>query len=107
MAAGEIKVEHHYDPEADVLYVSFADDEPTYTENVDDLLYLEIGWFSETPKGFRVVGPRANNVKSIGAFLVKQIKRKLESRRKELKQEENIFSNMFKHQLNEMLAAQS
>lgn len=51
-----IKPTYHYDSETDILYISFADDEPTYTENVDDILCLETGWFSGIIKGVRILG---------------------------------------------------
>lgn len=49
---------HHYDEEADVLYINLSDDEPTYVDNIDDTLLLEIGWFSGLLKGFRILGLR-------------------------------------------------
>ncbi|MBN1796712.1 MAG: DUF2283 domain-containing protein [Sedimentisphaerales bacterium] len=106
MAVKKLKIEHHYDSEEDVLYISFADDEPTYTESIDDLLYIELGWFSGVPKGFRIMSPRANNIDIIG-FVVKQLKQVVEHRRKELKQEEELFGSMLKQKLPEMLAAQT
>jgi uncharacterized protein YuzE len=109
MANGELKIEHHYDPEADILYISLADDEPTYTESIDDILYLEMGWFSGIPKGFRIMSAMAKriNINITSTFIIKHLKQVVEDRRKELKQEEVVFGNMIKQQLPEMLQAQS
>jgi hypothetical protein len=108
MANGEIKIEHHYDPEADILYISLADDEPTYTESIDDLLYLEMGCFSGVPKGFRIMSPMARRLNiNLTALIIKHWKQVVEHRCKELKQEETIFGNMIKQQLPEMLQAQT
>ena len=52
--AKKMKAHHRYDKEADDLYISFGDDEPTYVENIDDMTMLEIGWFSGLPKGLRL-----------------------------------------------------
>ena len=56
MAKGKkIKPTYKYDEESDILYASFGDDEPTFVENLDDndMVLLEIGWFSRLPKGLR------------------------------------------------------
>ena len=50
------KTNWHYDKESDVLYVNFSDNEPTYVDNIDDMLLLEVGWFSKKLKGFRILG---------------------------------------------------
>ena len=98
MARKRSKIEHHYDPIADVLYVNLLtnDDEPTYTESIDDLLYIEMGWFSNMPKGFRIMSPKANNAQVIINVIEKQYKKVIEHRRKELKHEENDFSDAMK-----------
>lgn len=49
----------HYDQEADVLYVTFDDNdsEPTYTDMCDDdRVGIEFGWFSKEVKGCIVLG---------------------------------------------------
>ena len=49
-------VKHTYDEKADVLYVTFGTGEPSFTESVDDVVLVEIGFFSRQITGFRVVG---------------------------------------------------
>lgn len=51
-------ITHHYDEDADVLYIDFGSDEPCYTENLDDLVMIEIGWFSKIMHGIRIIGPK-------------------------------------------------
>jgi hypothetical protein len=59
MANNRMSITHSYDEHADMLYVRFGkDQEPTFLENVDDVLLLEVGWFSGLPKGFRILGPK-------------------------------------------------
>ena len=63
MANNRISITHSYDEDADVLYVrTSGDQEPTFVENVDDVLLLEVGWFSGLPKGFRVLGPNTTTL---------------------------------------------
>lgn len=46
-----------YDKEADVLYVSFGIDEPSYCEPLNSFVLLELGAFTRQPTGFRVIQP--------------------------------------------------
>jgi len=55
-----------YDEFADVLYVTFGSEEPSYCEEIDDLLLIERGMFSKIPTGFRIIG--------LKEFLEKKIK---------------------------------
>lgn len=103
MAKGELKINHHYDLEEDVLYLSLADDEPTFAENVDDILYVEIGCFSGIPKGFRIMSPKKNQMSEIIGFLVEQLKDVIENRRKELEEEETVLGEAIKKQLPDLL----
>jgi len=98
MAPKKVDVRHHYDKESDVLYVNFGEEEPTYVENVDDLLLLEIGWFSGLPKGFRIIGLKYHKVSSLQmTMVVKRIKEQvrglMESRRRLIKEQEPVFTN--------------
>lgn len=45
-----------YDEFGDVLYVTFGTGEPSYCEEIDDFLLLEVGIFSNLPTGFRFIG---------------------------------------------------
>jgi hypothetical protein len=80
-----------------VLYVRFSkDQEPTFVENVDDVLLLEVGWFSGLPKGFRVLGPKYHNIKSVTNLMGqirKEVRQLMEERRKAIKEQEPIFTS--------------
>lgn len=52
----KLNITHHYDSLADVLYIDFGSDEPCFTENLDDVLMADIGWFSRSLCGLRVIG---------------------------------------------------
>ena len=98
MATKKMSVTHHYDKESDVLYVNFGEKEPTYVENIDDFLLLEIGWFSSLPRGFRIIGPRYHNVSSVKLTMVikriqKQVRQLMEDQRKAIKEQEPVFTN--------------
>jgi hypothetical protein len=97
MAKKTINITHSYDQDADVLYVRFGQDqEPAFVENIDDVLLLEIGWFSGLPKGFRILGPKYHNMKS-ATILIGQIKKQvrhlMEERRKAIKEQEPVFTS--------------
>ncbi len=64
-----------YNEEDDVYYVTFKTGEPSYCLEVDDVLVLELGMFTNLPTGFRVLNFKKNRVSMvrIGA-LVKKIK---------------------------------
>ena len=44
-----------YDQENDVYYVSFGTGEPSYCVEVDDVLVVEVGLFSNLPTGYRIL----------------------------------------------------
>ena len=44
-----------YDRESDVYYVSFGTGEPSYCVEVDDVLVVEVGLFSNLPTGYRIL----------------------------------------------------
>ena len=108
MAEKNLTPDYSYDKEADVLYVSFGDDEPTYVENIDDLLLLEVGWFSGLPKGFRIMGPKYHNIKSVNMGMIikqakKQVRNLMEERRKAIKQQEPVLADFFGKTLPDIL----
>ncbi len=98
MAKRQLKVNQHYDDEANVLYIAFGSDEPTYTENIDDIFMLEIGWFSRLPQGIRVVLPQGKKLKTVEMTLVinqmkKKVRNLMKSRQMLTTQQEPAFYN--------------
>ena len=64
-----------YDEEDDVYYVTFKTGEPSYCVEVDDILLLEVGVFSNFPTGFRILNFTKHNVETIGiGVLIKKFK---------------------------------
>ena len=73
-----------YDPEDDVYYVTFKTGEPSYCEELDDVLLLERGVFTKLPTGFRILNYHKNPVKHVQiGVLVKLIKQTLENTKRD------------------------
>lgn len=67
-----------YNEEDDVYYVTFKTGEPSYCYEVDDILVLELGLFTQLPTGFRILNFAKNKVSVVRiGVLVKKIKEAL------------------------------
>ncbi len=55
MKAAEIEFSEWYDQEDDIYYVSFQTGEPSCVVEHDDILLVEMGVFSKTATGFRIL----------------------------------------------------
>ena len=53
-----------YDREDDIYYVSFKTGEPSFVLEVDDILLLEVGIFTNTPTGFRILNFKKHKIDS-------------------------------------------
>jgi len=81
----ETKFSQIYDSEDDIYYVSFETGEPSYAEEIDDDIVIEMGIFTNMPTGFRIL-----NFKKLTATIEvemqhmrKKIQRAMEAVRKE------------------------
>jgi hypothetical protein len=54
-----------YDQEDDTYYVTFKTGEPSYCIELDDILLLEVGIFTNLPTGFRILNFQKNKVKAV------------------------------------------
>jgi hypothetical protein len=72
-----IDFEEVYDQESDVYYVSFKTGEPSYAVEVDDVLILDVGLFTEMPTGFRILNYKKNPVQKV-AILNRKVKKAFE-----------------------------
>lgn len=54
-----------YDQEDDIYYVSFKTGEPSYCAEVDDVLLLELGLFTNLPTGFRILNFNKSGVQAV------------------------------------------
>ena len=66
-------LEESYDPDTDTMYVSFGTGEPSYAEEVDDVLLIERGMFSDLPTGFRILNFKEHKA----VITVKKMRNKL------------------------------
>ena len=69
------------------MYITLGN-EPSYTENMDDMLMLDIGCFSGLPQGFRILGLKYHQLKAFSlSMMVKRIEKRVtdlaEKKRKE------------------------
>ena len=68
-----------YDQEDDTYYVTFKTGEPSYCIEVDDVLLLEVGMFTNLPTGFRILNFHKSHVKPVQVkALSKKVKKTLE-----------------------------
>src|SRR4051794_30251512 len=55
----------HYDRECDIHYVTFKTGEPSYVMEIDDVLLVEVGMFTQTPTGFRILNFAKNKIGAV------------------------------------------
>ena len=68
-----------YNEEDDVYYVTFKTAEPSYSLEIDDVLVVELGLFTNLPTGFRILNFKENKVHVIGiGVLFKKIRESLQ-----------------------------
>ncbi|MDP2928665.1 MAG: hypothetical protein Q8O01_01195 [Candidatus Omnitrophota bacterium] len=68
-----------YNEEDDVYYVTFNTSEPSYCQEIDDILIMELGLFTHLPTGFRILNFSKNRVKIVKfSVLLKKIKEALQ-----------------------------
>jgi len=91
----EKSLDYNYDPEADVMYVSFGTGEPSFADEVNDIFILERGVFSKMPTGFRILNFKKHKVRGV----VIDIKRELKST---VKHEESQFLRYFKERTKQL-----
>lgn len=85
-----------YDKEADVLYVSFGTDEPSYCESLNNFVLLELGAFTRQPTGFRVIQPGKRDINKMTVKVGKIIQRRIKTVEKELHDREEVVKNAIK-----------
>ena|SRR5438128_3633780 len=70
----ENKMRFDYDQETDVLHVTFGTGEPSFGEEIDDHLVLDIGIYTGTPTGFQVLHVKEAEIASVNVILRKTFK---------------------------------
>lgn len=83
-----INIHFDFDEESDILYISLGTNEPSYCEEIDDILLVERGYFSHQITGFQIMDIRRHGIHAvqIETFIKKAVKKE----REELK---NYFEN--------------
>ncbi len=76
----EAKFSEIYDSEDDVYYVSFETGEPSYVEEVDDILLIELGIFTNMPTGFRILNFKKLRTK---LEIIRKVQKTLDAARRE------------------------
>jgi len=67
-----------YNEEDDVYYVTFKTGEPSYCLEMDDVLLVELGMFTNLPTGFRILNFKKNKISALRVgVLLKKIKESL------------------------------
>jgi len=66
-----IDVKFDYDKEGDVLYITFGTGEPSYCEEVDDMLLVEKGIITNAITGFRILDVRHHKIQSVEVWVGK------------------------------------
>ena len=75
------KVEFEYVEEADVLYISLGTGEPSYSEEIDDVVVVDKGFFSHQITGFRLIGIRFHEIEEVKIILQDAIPKAFEQER--------------------------
>lgn|GEM_PF-2057618 len=72
----ELKVAFDFNEDADVLHISLGTGEPSYCEEIDDILLVERGYFSGQITGFQIMDVTYHRIQSVGvvAFVKKALK---------------------------------
>jgi hypothetical protein len=105
--AEKIKITHHYDEDADILYIDFGSDEPCFTEDLDGVLMIDIGWFSKLPRGAKIISPKARRLRSFSMIIArveKSCKQIIEQRVSQIQTAEPFLTRILDTKLNEAFA---
>ena len=105
--AEKLNITHHYDADADVLYIDFGFDEPCFTEDLDGFLMIDVGWFSKLPRGAKIISPKAKKITSVSMIVSrveKSCRQLIKQRKKQLQTTEADLGNILGAELNEAFA---
>lgn len=66
-----------YDKDADILYITLGNGEPSYCEEVDDILLIERSYLSDNITGFRIMGIKHHKIQAVEVKIGKILKREM------------------------------
>lgn len=61
-----------FNEEADVLHISLGTGEPSFCEEVDDVILIERGYFSKQITGFQVMDVKHHGIKGVELHMIVQ-----------------------------------
>lgn len=96
-----IGFEEIYEQETDTYYVSFKTGEPSYAIEVDDILILEAGMFTNMPTGFRILNYKSNPVQGV-RILIQKIRKTLADVQKENQGRFRTMENQLEQRLTKL-----
>ena len=100
-----IPFSERYDAEDDIYYVTFKTGEPSYCQEVDDVLLIERGIFTKLPTGFRILNFHKNPVGGIKLeVVVRFVKSVLERTQRDLTNSLRTRESQFEQALGKVLA---
>ena len=73
----KLNITFEYDEESDILTISLGTGEPSYSEEIDDILLVDRGYFSGQITGFQLMDLKLHSIKEVQveAFIHKAIKK--------------------------------
>ena len=93
----------NYDQEEDIYYVTFKTGEPSYVVELDDVMLLEVGIFTNIPTGFRILNFSKNKVGHV-QILVKKVRRAIEEIKRQHPSVERSRESQIEQTLEKVLA---
>jgi hypothetical protein len=110
MKAQNLDVTFDYGDESDVIFISLGSTEPSYSEEVDDLLIVERGMFTHWITGFRVLGFKHHGVCDVTVIekkIEKVFDREKRAMEKQFEQKQRELPNVTKAIRNRFRQAKS
>lgn len=92
-----------YDDEDDVYYVSFNTGEPSYSEEVDDILVMERGIFTNMPTGFRILNFKEHKVEAVEVS-IKNVQKTFHEMKKDVEKDIREREEQFENTLQKVFA---
>jgi uncharacterized protein YuzE len=102
----KINISHHYDPDADILYIDFGSNEPCYTEDIDGIVMVDVGWFSKLPLGIKIISPKAHKMEAVHLRMVIEdaCRRLMQKQARQIENETPLLQHTLDNSFDQMLS---
>jgi hypothetical protein len=97
-------IDEVYDREEDIYYVTLKTGEPSYCMEIDDILIAEVGMFTNSFTGFRVLNFNRNRTALNEMFLAGRLKQEIKQNIKSGKDSRQAREAAFEQALGKVLA---